>query len=106
MSCHITVILPDGTPQNFELHEAELAGMDSRQAQDWLGQEFEAAGCVPTNPVGKLLLADKILCLAKTQSPQAYAQATPWVKAFLRAAACAMGRPLLTIDLARHSLGY
>ena len=77
-----------------------------RTAQDWLGQEFEGAGCVPTNPVGKLLLADKILVLAKTQPPQGYAQPGPWLKDFLRAAACSLGRPALTIDLARHSLGY
>jgi hypothetical protein len=106
MSCHITVILGNGHSHDFALHDAEL-GMDVHQAQDWLGQEFEAAGCTPTNPVGKLLLADKILCLAKTQPPEAYAQPTPWVKEFLRAAACALGgRPLLTIDLARHALGY
>jgi hypothetical protein len=33
---------------------------------------------VPTNPVGKLLLADKILCLAKTQQDAAWAEPTPW----------------------------
>ena len=106
MGCHVTIVTAKGERHEFELHDAELAGMDARKAQEWLGQEFEAAGCVPTNPGGKLLLADKILCLAKTQKDDAYAAPTPWVNSFVRAAATAIGRAVLTIDLGSHSLGY
>lgn len=106
MGCHVTIVAGSGERYEFELHDAELAGMEARAAQEWLGREFEAAGCVPTNPVGKLLLADKILCLAKTQKEAAYAEPSPWVKQFVRAAAAAIGRAVLTIDLANHALGY
>ncbi len=106
MGCHVTIVTGSGDRHEFELHDAEFAGMDARKAQEWLGQEFEAAGCVPTNPVGKLLLADKILCLAKTQKDAVYAEPTPWVRNFVRAAAAAIGRPVLTVDLGNHSLGY
>lgn len=106
MGCHVTVVTGNDERYEFELSDADLAGMDSRKAQEWLGQEFEAAGCVPTNPVGKLLLADKILCLAKTQKEEAFAEPTPWVNSFVRAAAAAIGRAVLTIDLGNHSLGY
>jgi hypothetical protein len=74
MGCHVTVVTASGERHEFELHDADFAGLDARQAQEWLGQEFEAAGCVPTNPVGKLLLADKILCLAKAQQEAAWAE--------------------------------
>jgi hypothetical protein len=106
MGAHVTIVAASGERYEFELHDADLASMDARQAQEWLGKEFEAAGCVPTNPVGKLLLADKILCLAKTQKEAAYAEPSPWVKQFVRAAAAAIGRAVLTIDLGSHSLGY
>jgi len=106
MGCHVTVVTRSGERHEFDIADGDLAGLDSHQAQEWLGREFETAGCVPTNPVGKLLLADKILCLAKTQSEAAYAAPTVWVGAFLRHAAAALGRPLLTIDLGNHSLGY
>lgn len=106
MGCHVTIVAVSGERYEFDLHDAELAGMDARRGQEWLGQEFEAAGCVPTNPVGKLLLADKILCLAKTQKDAAWAEPTPWARSFLRAAAAAIGRDLLTIDLGNHSIGY
>ena len=106
MGCHVTVVTGKGERHEFELHDADLAGLDARQAQEWLGKEFEAAGCVPTNPVGKLLLADKILCLAKTQQDAVWAAPTPWVKQLLRAAAAAIGRRVLTVDLGKHTLGY
>mgnify|MGYP001185004758 CR=1 FL=1 len=106
MGCHVTVVTGKGERYELELHDSDLAGMDARKAQEWLGREFEAAGCVPTNPVGKLLLADKILCLAKTQQDSAYAEPTLWVNSFVRAAAAAIGRSVLTIDLGNHSLGY
>lgn len=106
MGCHVTVIAASGERYEFEVSDADLSGMDARKAQDWLGHEFEAAGCVPTNPVGKLLLADKILVLAKTQKDAAFAEPTPWATNFVRAAAAAIGRALLTIDLGAHSLGY
>ena len=106
MGCHVTIVTNNGERHEFELLDADLAGMDTRQAQEWLGQEFESAGCVPTNPVGKLLLADKILCLAKTQKESVYASPSPWVKSFVRASAAAIGRSVLTIDLGNHTLGY
>jgi hypothetical protein len=106
MACHVTVVAESGERYEFELHDTDLSGLDARKAQEWLGQEFEAAGCVPTNPVGKLLLADKILCLAKTQKEAAYAEPTPWVTSFIRTAAAAIGRAVLTIDIGNHSLGY
>jgi len=106
MGCHVTVVAESGERYEFELQDADLAGLDARQAQEWLGREFEAAGCVPTNPVGKLLMADKILCLAKTQKEAAYAEPSPWVRQLVRMAAAAIGRAVLTIDLGAHSLGY
>ena len=106
MGCHVTVVTGNGERHEFELLDADLVGMDASKAREWLGQEFESAGCVPTNPVGKLLLADKIICLAKTQKDAAYAAPTPWVQTFVRAAAAAIDRAVLTIDLGNHSLGY
>ncbi len=43
----------------FELHDADLVGMDARVPEEWLGHEFESASCVPCNPVGKLLRATR-----------------------------------------------
>ncbi len=106
MACTLTIVGSKGERYEFELTNDDLSGFDAQQARDWLGREFDSAGCVPTHPVGKLLLADKILCLAKTQDETAYVQLTHWSRTFIRAAAVAIGRPVLTVDLATHSLGY
>ena len=104
MGCHVTIIAGNGKQYEFQLRKADLSGLDAREAHDWLTQEFEKAGCVPTNPVGKLLLADKILCLAQTRSDADFAGPSPWANDFLRAAAVAADRDRLTIDLGNYSL--
>ena len=106
MSCRITVVLADGERLEFDVPAREMAACDSRAAHEWLAREFEAAGCVPANPVGKLLLADKVLSLATTIPAASFASPTPWLRDYFRAVACVIGRPVVTIDLAAHSLGY
>ena len=106
MACHVTVVLFDGERLEFDVADADLARFDHRSAHDWLGREFEDAGCVPSNPVGKLLAADKIISLAKSRSRIAFENPTPWTRDYLAATAAALGRPMVTIDLGAHSLGY
>ena len=57
MGCHVTVVTGNGERHEFDLHDADLAGMDARQAQEWLGKEFEAAGCVPTRPTARSIVS-------------------------------------------------
>lgn len=106
MNSHVTVVLVNGERIEFELSDKELAGFEYRAAHDWLGREYEAAGCVPTNPMGKLLLADKVLSLAKSRPERIFTEPDAWTHTFLRAALRAIERPVLTIDLANNSLGY
>jgi hypothetical protein len=106
MACHLSIVFADGGQLDYELSDADIGGMTAVAAHEWLDREYEAAGCVPSNPVGKLLMADKIVSLAKSQSRRAFDPPTPWVMDFLRATAAALERPLVTIDFGRHSLGY
>ena len=77
-----------------------------RSADDWLAREFESAGCEPSNPMGKLILPDKVIQLARTVTPRTLAAPTPWLHEYLRAVACALGRPFVSIDLVESKLGY
>lgn len=106
MACEIVFVLSDGDRYEFQLSDADLAGLDKRAADEWLGREFEAAGCEPANPMGKLILPDKVLQLARTVSAKSLAQPTPWLNDYLRAVACALGKPLVSIDLVEARLGY
>jgi hypothetical protein len=106
MACHLAVVFPDGQRVDYDLGDAEVARFDRVSAHEWLGEQFEIAGCVPANPVGKLLMADRIIGLAKEQSRRDFDPPTPWMKDFLAATAAALHAPVITIDLGNDTLGY
>jgi hypothetical protein len=90
----------------FQLGDADLAGCDKRSAEDWLGREFVAAGCEPSNPMDKLIMADKVIQLARTIPAWDLAAPTHWVMDCLHSVACATGLPLVSIDLVESKVGY
>jgi len=106
MSCRITILFVDGHTLETQVDDADVARFSHDSAHEWLGREFEEAGCVPSNPVGKLLAADKIVTLAKSRTRTVFESRTPWVRDYLAATAAALGRPMVTINLAEHTLGY
>lgn len=106
MSCKLIVNLANGDSREFDFSDDELSGLDRHTAHEWLIEEFQAAGCLPSNPVGKLLLADTILVLAKTQPAKVFTEPSAWARTYLKAVAVALDSPVVTIDLPGHSLGY
>jgi hypothetical protein len=106
MACHITVVFADGERLEYDVADADIARYSHDTAHEWLGREFDEAGCVPSNPVGKLLAADKIITLAKSRSRLAFENPTPWLRDYLAATAAVLDRPMITIDLGNHTLGY
>jgi hypothetical protein len=106
MSCRITILFNDGQAFEAQVDDADAARFSHDSAHQWLGREFEEAGCVPSNPMGKLLAADKIVTLAKSRTRAAFESRSAWVKDYLAATAAALGRPMVTINLADHTLGY
>lgn len=104
MEQQVSVVLKDGNRYGVQLSAAELGGFDPQSARHWIASACEQAGLEAPNPVGKVLLVDQILMLAAEQKAEAYAQPTPDLRRFLAAAYVAMGRPVLTIDLAAYKL--
>ena len=106
MSCRITILFNDGQKLEAQVTDADLARFTHGSAHEWLGREFEEAGCVPNNPMGKLLAADKIITLAKSRTRAVFESGSPWVRDYLAATAAVLERPMVTINLAEHTLGY
>jgi hypothetical protein len=104
MRCQITIILYNGDERKFALTEADLADLDSGKAAEWLAEEFVSAGAVVPNRLGKILLVDKVIVLARSRAAAEFAEPTPWVKEFLRAVAVTIDRRSITIDLSKSSL--
>jgi hypothetical protein len=106
MPCRIKILFNDGQEVDAEVSDAEIARFDHHSAHEWLGREFEEAGCVPSNPMGKLLAADKIITLAKSRTRAVFESDSPWVRDYLAATAAALGRPMVNINLIDHTLGF
>jgi hypothetical protein len=106
MSCRITLLFSDGQELETLVTDTEIARFDHHSAHQWLGREFEEAGCVPSNPMGKLLAADKIITLAKSRTRAVFESNSTWVRDYLAATAAVLEKPMITINLADHTLGY
>jgi hypothetical protein len=106
MPCRITLLFSDGQELETLVTDDEIARFDHDSAHHWLGREFEEAGCVPSNPMGKLLAADKIITLAKSRTRTVFESDSPWVRNYLAATAAVLSRPVVTINLIEHTLGF
>jgi hypothetical protein len=100
------MLFSDGQELETQVTDTEIARFTHATAHQWLGREFEEAGCVPGNPMGKLLAADKIVGLAKSRTRAVFESNSPWVRDYFGATAAALEKPLVTINLADHTLGY
>jgi hypothetical protein len=100
----VSVVLKNGKRYDFPLGADDLAAFDGTRARHWIAERFLAAGLETPNPMGKLLLVDQILLLAQNFRPADYDPLSAEVRRFLCAAFQAMGRPILTIDMAAYKL--
>ena len=61
--------------------------------------------CEPLRASGKVLTADKVMALANTVGPAKFADAA-WAQAFAQAVVAALGRPVVTVDVAGGAISY
>mgnify|MGYP003617903094 FL=1 len=87
----------------FDLDRA--APMSSTEARSWLDAQFTQLGSAPLRPTGKLLLADKVLVVARDGGPRLLND-PDWGLNFARAASAALGKPVLRIDLGAMTVSY
>ena len=101
------VIVSFGADRDYEfaVHDADVAGLTKDQARAWLAQEFEALECTPSNPMGKVLVLDMILNVAKYGGEPRFEQAGEWAKQFARVTAAALDRPAIRVDVKGFVVG-
>ena len=96
----VTVLFAGG--EEVSLHTADVMTLDAARA--WLDQEFTRLECVPSRPTGKVLFADKLLAIAQAADAQGFAD-TAWADQFARAAAGALNRSFIRIDVEASTVG-
>ncbi len=104
MEQQVSVVLKSGERYGVQLSAAELGAFDAQSARHWIAETFGKAGLETPNPMGKVLLVDQVLMLALEFKSETYAAPTDDLRRFLAAAYVAMGRPVLSIDLAGYKL--
>jgi hypothetical protein len=88
---------------DIALRPAEPMALDA--ARQWLDQEFQRLDATISRPTGKVLFVDKVLAIAEAAGSQGFADAA-WADSYARAAAGALRRPLIRVDVSNASVGF
>jgi hypothetical protein len=96
-----------GPDQDYEyrVHESEIAGVPREDSEQWMEQEYVSLGCEPTNPVGKVLLTDRLLGVARAMGASPFAAQNDWARTFARHAVNLAGRSNVTINIPDATVG-
>lgn len=105
MSHHIIVSFGGEREYEFNLSAHDTEGIGKDQARAWLAKEFEDLECTPSNPMGKVLVLDMILNVAKYGGEQHFRDESDWARRFAVMTAAALERPVIKIDVAGFVVG-
>ena len=102
------VIVSWGESSTYHFDLEEVQPMPHDLARSWLDEQFTFLGCDPIRPTGKVLTADKILCVAQAAGEVRFRDAAhrPWALAFARAASAALAKPVVSVDVPGQTLNY
>lgn len=103
MSSAVRVTLDERSEWLFRVDEQERWSRE--QAGQWLDTEFIALGGEPLRPTGKLLMADKVLVVAREAGRDRLNDPT-WSQAFARAVSAALAKPVVSVDLQAMSVSF
>lgn len=96
-----TIIVDFGAEReySFIVHPEDIQNLSKDEAQDWLAEEFEDLECSPSSPVGKILLVDMLLNVAKYAGEERFQERTEWAQQFVKAVATLLKRSTVRIDV-------
>lgn len=107
MNYFVAVSFGKDSVYEYRLSDSELAGRSVEEARRWFDKEFADLDCEPSNPVGKVLIIDKILSVARSAGEARFSAARAgWAQDFVRNTALALGRDTVRIDIAAFSISY
>jgi len=106
MLYHVTVSFGKDKEFRYEFAAADLAESSPEEARRWFDREYAELKCEPTNPVGKVLIIDKILDIARDVGEQRFVDGKSWAAQFARYTALALGRDTIRVDVDAFNIGY
>lgn len=105
---HQHVIVSFGADKRFEykLTPEDVAGISADQARRWFDRQFEELECDVPTPMGKVLLVDRILSVARYAGEPRFRERADWAGQFARHAAVMTGREVLRVDVEKNAISY
>lgn len=105
MSYTVTVVFGGNREYDFVMTEAEVAEVAKDRARGWLAAEFEELECTPSNPMGKVLVLDMVLNVAKYGGESRFERRGEWAQEYALMTASALDRPSVRVDVADFVVG-
>ena len=90
---------------NREYELIAHAELSREEANRWLNAQWEELECEPSNPMGKVLVLDKILSVAKYGGEKRFASPGEWSQRYADVVATVLERPVVRVDVAEHVVG-
>ena len=75
------------------------------EGERWLSQQFEEFGCTPRSLVGKVLVLDKVLEVAREAGEKRFAGDIAWSEQYARAVLATLNRAIVRVDIAGDMVG-
>ena len=101
----VIVVLRADREYEFTLHADEIVGLTGEAARAWLLAEFDALECTPSNPMGKVLILDVILNVAKYAGEARFSQGSEWARRFAASVCASLDRPVVRVDVPAFVVG-
>ena len=89
----------------FRIPAGDNNPQTAEEAHLWLAQQFEEFGCASRGLVGKVLILDKILEVAREAGENRYAEGGAWAERYARAVVAALNREAVRVDVAGNTVG-
>ncbi|MFZ3124774.1 MAG: hypothetical protein WA129_06625 [Acidovorax sp.] len=103
MHSEVSVQLTGNQEFRFDLQGQEP--MAHEAGRRWLDDQFIALDCEPLRASGKVLLADKVLTVARAAGASLFNDPV-WSRDFARAASAALARPVVRVDVPGMAVSY
>ncbi|WP_120971490.1 MULTISPECIES: hypothetical protein [unclassified Comamonas] len=105
MRSEVIVVLE--ADREFRVDTESLTPVSSDQGRLWLDQQFIALDCEPLRATGKVLLADKLVVVAREarNRPDLFDN-EDWRNNYAVAAQAVLSKPLIRVDVPAMSISY
>lgn len=106
MFYYVTVVFGKDREYPYKFSPADLAESSPEEARRWFDREFSELKTEPVNPVGKVLIIDKILAVARFGGEQHFADGQTRAVNFARNTALSLGRDMVRVDVVASAISY